>query len=92
MGSRKKNFYRDFLSRSGFEAECQTITRLWFEGDRKGAIMAVSDAMVDAVYLVGSKDRIRERFQAWKASNIKTLIVGSMDIEVIRFMAELNAS
>lgn len=92
MGSRKKNFYKDFLSKSGFEAECQKIQDLWFAGDRQGAIMAVTDEMIDAVYLVGSKDRIRDRFEAWKESCIGTFIVGSMDMDVIRFMAEINAS
>lgn len=91
MGSRQKNFYKDFLSRSGFEAECEKIQKLWFEGDRQGAIMAVTDEMIDAVYLVGSKDRIRDRFQRWKESNIGTFIVGSMDMDVIRFMAEINS-
>ena len=47
--------------------------------------------MVDAVYLDGHRsDRIRERFQRWKESRVGTLIVGSMDPEVIRFVAELN--
>ena len=91
MGSKKTNFYRDFLSRSGFEADCAKVSALWFEGDRKGAIMAVPDAMIDAIYLVGSKDRIRDRFQAWKESCIGTLIVGSLDLETLRFVAELNA-
>ena len=89
MGSRTKNFYKDFLAASGFEAECETIQALWFEGRREEAIMAVTDEMVDSMYLVGSKDRIRDRFEAWKASNVGTLIVGSHDVETIRFMAEL---
>ena len=91
MGSRKQNFYKDFLSRSGFEGECEKIQDLWFAGDREGAIRAVSDEMVDAIYLVGSKDRIRDRFQAWKASKVGTFILGSMDLDVMRFIAELNA-
>jgi F420-dependent oxidoreductase-like protein len=91
MGSKDKNFYKDFLSRSGFEAECEKVQDLWFDGDRKGAIAAVTDEMVDKLYLVGPKERIRERFQVWKDSKVGTLIVGSHDVEVMRFMAELNA-
>ena len=92
MGSRKKNFYKNFLSESGFEGECQTIQDLWFEGDRAGAIAAVSDEMVDALYLIGSKDRIKDRFQVWKESRVGTFILGSMDMDVMRFMAEINAA
>ena len=92
MGSRKKNFYKDFLSRSGFEGECQKIQDLWFEGDRGAAIMNVSNEMIDALYLVGSRDRVRDRLQVWKESNVGTLIVGSMDMPTLRTMAELNES
>ena len=53
--------------------------------------MAVTDEMVDAVYLVGSKDRIRDRFARWRESAVGTMVVGSMDLDVLRFMAELNA-
>lgn len=89
MGSRKQNFYKNFLAASGFEAECDAIQDLWFEGDRQGAIAAVPDEMVDQVYLVGSKDRIRDRLQIWKESQIGTLILGSLDIETMRVLAEL---
>ncbi len=90
MGSKKKNFYKDFLSRSGFEQECETIQNLWFEGDRGGAITSVTDEMIDALYLVGSRERIRDRMQVWKESNVGTMIVGSMDMDTLRMMAELN--
>ena len=33
--------------------------------------------------------RIRERFQAWKQSRITTMIVGAMQPEAVRLMAEL---
>lgn len=89
MGSKKQNFYKDFLSASGFEADCETIQDLWFAGDRKGAVEAVPDAMVDALYLVGSRDRIRDRLQVWKESDVGTLILGSHDIDTIRLLAEL---
>ena len=36
-------------------------------------------------------ERIADRFQRWKASRVGTFILGSMDLEVMRFMAELNA-
>ena len=52
---------------------------------------AVSDEMVDTLYLVGTKERIRDRLAVWKESGIGTLIVGSPDINAIRVMAELAA-
>ncbi len=91
MGSKTKNFYKDYLSRVGFEAECQQVQDLFLSGKRKEAVMAVPDALVDAVYLVGSKDRIRDRFQRWKDAPIGTMMVGSSDIDTLRFVAELNS-
>ena len=51
-----------------------------------------TDKLVDDLYLVGSKDRIKDRFQAWKASKVGTLIVGAVQPEAVRLMAELAFS
>ena len=91
MGSKKKNFYKDYLSLVGFEEACEKVQTLFLGGDITEAIAAVPDEMVDALYLVGSKDRIRDRFQRWKESPVGTMMVGSQDMETLRFMAELNA-
>ena len=91
MGSKKKNFYKDYLDRAGFEADCARIQALFLEGRRLEAIAAVPDAMVDSVYLIGSEDRIRDRFQIWKEADIGTMMVGTSQIEVVRLLAELNA-
>jgi alkanesulfonate monooxygenase SsuD/methylene tetrahydromethanopterin reductase-like flavin-dependent oxidoreductase (luciferase family) len=91
MGSKTKNFYKDYLSRVGFEEACEKVQTLFLEGKRNEAVAAVPDEMVDALYLVGSKDRIRDRFQRWKESPVGTLLVGSQDMDTLRFVAELNS-
>lgn len=91
MGSKRKNFYKDYLSHVGFQEACERIQTLFFEGKRREAVAAVPDDMVDALYLVGSKDRIRDRFQRWKDSPVGTFMVGSQDMDTLRFMAELNS-
>lgn len=90
MGSRKKNFYKNYLERCGFEEHTQKIQDLWYEGKKAEAIAAVPDELVDTLYLVGPEARIRERFAAWKESIVGTFIVGSPDPRVIRLIAELN--
>jgi alkanesulfonate monooxygenase SsuD/methylene tetrahydromethanopterin reductase-like flavin-dependent oxidoreductase (luciferase family) len=56
------------------------------------AMAAVPDELVDAVHLVGSKERIRERLQAWKQAGknrwVDTIQVGSSQPEALRLMAE----
>ena len=91
MGSKKKNFYKNYLSLVGFEEACDKIQALFLDGKRNEAIAAVPDEMVDALYLVGSKDRIRDRFQRWKDSPVGTMMVGTQDMDTLRFMAELNS-
>jgi F420-dependent oxidoreductase-like protein len=89
MGAKEKNFYREYLSRVGFEAECAQILELFMGGKRKEAVAAVPDEMIDTLYLVGPPGRIKERFAAWKTSGVTTIIVGSQQPEAIRLMAEL---
>lgn len=91
MGSKKKNFYKDYLSLVGFEEACENVQNLFLDGKRNEAVAAVPDEMVDALYLVGSKDRIRDRFQRWKDSPVGTMLVGSQDMDTLRLMAELNS-
>ena len=72
MGAKGRNFYYDLACRYGFEGSAETIQDLYLSGRRGEAIMAVPDALVDAVALVGSKARIRDRLQIWRDSPITT--------------------
>lgn len=89
MGAKGKNFYFDLACRYGFEEAAETIQDLYLQGKRGEAMMAVPDALIDAVALVGSKDRIRDRIQMWGNSPITTLNITAFDVDTIRFMAEL---
>lgn len=89
MGARDKNFYNAYVRKIGFEAEAIEIQNLYLDGKKNEAIAKVPDALVDAFYLVGPKERIRDRFQAWKASKVGTMMVGAVQPEAVRLMAEL---
>jgi F420-dependent oxidoreductase-like protein len=92
MGARSKNFYNEYIRRVGFEEDAIRIQDLYLDGKRNEAIAAVPDALVDTLHLVGPPDRIRDRFQAWKASKVGTLIIGTQQIEAVRLLAELAQS
>jgi F420-dependent oxidoreductase-like protein len=92
MGAKDKNFYNAYIRRIGYEAEAEKIQMLFLAGKRQEAIEAVPDSLVDALHLVGPADRIRERFEVWKALPIGTLIVGAMQPEAVRLLAELAQS
>ena len=48
----------------------------------------VTDELVDTLNLCGPAERIKERVQAWKASGASTLILGTMQVEALRAVAE----
>ncbi|MDE2819112.1 MAG: LLM class F420-dependent oxidoreductase [Chloroflexota bacterium] len=89
MGAKGKNFYYDLACRYGFPEAADRIQELYLVGRKGEAVMAVPDALVDAVALVGSKDRIRDRIQLWRDCPVDTLNITACSVDTIRFMAEL---
>ena len=88
MGAKGKNFYYDLACRYGFESAADTIQDLYLQGRKGEAVMAAPDALVDAVALVGSKSRIRDRLQIWRDSPITTLNATVFSLDALRFLAE----
>jgi F420-dependent oxidoreductase-like protein len=89
MGAKGKNFYNALVRRYGWEAEAERIQDLYLGGKKREAIAAVPDELVDAVALVGPRERIAERLDAWRATPVTMLIVGSPQPDAIRVLAEL---
>ena len=88
MGAKGKNFYYDLASRFGFAEAADKIQEFFLQGRKGEAMMAVPDALVDAVALVGSKVRIRDRLQLWRDCPITTLNITAFSVEAVHFMAE----
>jgi F420-dependent oxidoreductase-like protein len=89
MGAKGRNFYNSLVRRYGFEADADRIQELYLGGHHRDAIAAVPDELVDAVALVGPKERIRDRLDAWRETPVTTLIVGSPQPEALQVMADL---
>jgi F420-dependent oxidoreductase-like protein len=92
MGAREKNFYNDLAKRLGFEEAAVKIQDLFLAGSKAEATAAVPDELVDAVHLIGPKDRIRDRLQAWKAAgkqgHVTTMNIGAGQPEALELLAE----
>ena len=58
----------------GYEDDAHRIQDLFFEGKRDEAIMAVPEAFADEISLVGPKERIAERLEAWRRTPVTTLL------------------
>jgi F420-dependent oxidoreductase-like protein len=89
MGAKGTNFYNALVRRYGWEAEAERIQELYLDGKQRDAAAAVPDALVDALALVGPKERIRERLAAWRETPVTTLVVGSPQPEALDVLAEL---
>ena len=89
MGSQKRNFHKELMARMGFEAEAEKIQERFLAGDRAAAMELVPDAFVDEISLVGPKERIRERLQAWQDTPVTHLLVSGADVPRLREIAEI---
>ncbi|HVR30936.1 MAG TPA: LLM class F420-dependent oxidoreductase [Thermoanaerobaculia bacterium] len=92
MGAREKNFYNDYAKRLGYEADAVRIQDLYLGGKQGEAIAAVPDQLVDQVALVGSRDRIKDRLQAWieagKKGHVGSMLLGCRQPEALEVIAE----
>ncbi len=92
MGARSKNFYNDLAKRMGYEAAAATIQDHYLSGRRKEAEAAVPDALIEETSLIGPKERVRDRLQAWKEiakdHQVGSLVLAGADVAALRVVAE----
>lgn len=89
MGARSKNFYNSYVRNFGYEGLAGQLQDLYLSGRKAEAQAAVPDELVDAVALVGPKERIAEQLTRWKASPVTTMLIGTNQVEALRVLAEL---
>jgi F420-dependent oxidoreductase-like protein len=74
MGSRDKNFYNQLVQRYGFEENAKEVQDLYLDGKKDEAAAALSPELIDTVSLVGPKDRVRDRLEAYREAGVGTLV------------------
>jgi F420-dependent oxidoreductase-like protein len=89
MGARGKNFYNSLFARYGHEQRAREIQDAYLDNRRQEAASLVPDRFVDEVALVGPKERIADRLEAWRESGATTLLVSTRQPEALRALAEL---
>src|SRR5215471_7362295 len=89
MGAKGRNFYNSLVRRYGWEEDADRIQDLYLAGKQREAIAAVPDELVDAVSLIGPKERIAERLEAWRETPVTTLVLGTVQPEALQTLAEL---
>jgi alkanesulfonate monooxygenase SsuD/methylene tetrahydromethanopterin reductase-like flavin-dependent oxidoreductase (luciferase family) len=89
MGARGTNFYNDLFARYGYEDEAKEIQDLYLGGNKRDAAAAIPDSFVDEVALVGPKERLAERVDAWRESGATSILVSTQQPEALRALAEI---
>lgn len=89
MGAKSTNFHKELFIRMGYEEEANRIQELFMEGKRDEAARVLPDELADDMALIGPKDRIRDRLQAWRDSKVTTMLVATTDKETLREISEL---
>jgi alkanesulfonate monooxygenase SsuD/methylene tetrahydromethanopterin reductase-like flavin-dependent oxidoreductase (luciferase family) len=89
MGARQRNFHKELVGRMGFEGEADKVQELYLAGRKEEAVLAVPDALADEISLVGPKERIRERVQAWRETPVTSLNISARSATELEAVAEL---
>ena len=89
MGARKRNFHRELMARMGWEAESYEVQERFLKRDREGAAAAIPDEFADEISLVGPKERIRDRLQAWRDCPVTGFLLSTRNRSELRELAEV---
>lgn len=88
MGHKNINFHKEMMIRRGFGEAAERIQELYLAKRKVEAVAAVPDEFVDQGALLGDRQRIAARFDAWEASSATGLsVVG--DERAVELMAEV---
>ncbi len=75
MGARDRNFHKDVFARLGYEGACEKIQDAYLAGRKDEAASHVPTAMVEDVYLIGPKAKVRDDLERWHETCVTTILV-----------------
>jgi probable F420-dependent oxidoreductase len=73
--------YRAFHEWLG-RAELQPMWDAWAAGDRKGALAAIPDSVVDDLVVHGAPERCRERIRSYADNGVTTPVIALLPVDV----------
>lgn len=69
--------YNKLMAGHGFASEAATIAEAWARGDKAAAERAVSDAMIEATSIVGTREQCRAQIEAYQRSGVDVPILST---------------
>ncbi|MBM3348009.1 MAG: LLM class flavin-dependent oxidoreductase, partial [Betaproteobacteria bacterium] len=89
MGAKDKNYHKDSMIRRGFPEAAERIQELYLAGRKEEAAAAVPDEYIDEQSLIGSRERILERWPRWRDCGMTMLSLNAPTDEAMEVMANL---
>jgi alkanesulfonate monooxygenase SsuD/methylene tetrahydromethanopterin reductase-like flavin-dependent oxidoreductase (luciferase family) len=89
MGHPTINFHKRAMEQLGYADAAARIEELFRAGRKQEAADAVPDEFVDEQALVGSPQRIRDRYRAWADCGITGLHIATRQPAALELMAEI---
>jgi alkanesulfonate monooxygenase SsuD/methylene tetrahydromethanopterin reductase-like flavin-dependent oxidoreductase (luciferase family) len=75
--------------RLGYEAEAREVQRLFLDGKQREAAAAVPDRFIDQAAIVGPRERLAERVDAFREAGVTTLLCSTPQVEALRELAHI---
>ncbi|HVF12621.1 MAG TPA: LLM class flavin-dependent oxidoreductase [Actinomycetota bacterium] len=72
--------YNASLTRQGFGDPAESISKLWQSGERDKAAAAVTDEMLEGLYLFGSAEDVRNGIEGFREAGIKTPVLFPLSV------------
>ena len=72
--------YNRFIAAQGFETEAAQVLDAWRKGDRRAALDAISQELVDSLVLYGPAERCKERLAAFRAAGLDVPVLGFVSL------------
>ena len=88
MGAKGKNFHANVPIRMGYEREVGEIQDLYLSGKKDEAAGKIPFELIEAMSLIGPREKIADDLAKWRESVVTTLLIGG-DRDLLRTAAEL---
>ena len=88
MGAKGKNFHANVPIRMGYEGEVGEIQDLYLAGKKDEAAAKIPQELIEAMSLIGPREKIAYDLQRWRESVVTTLLIDG-DLATLRTAAEL---
>jgi F420-dependent oxidoreductase-like protein len=88
MGAKGTNFHANVPIAMGYEREVDEIAELYLSGRKDEAAAKIPRDLIEAMALIGPREKIRDDLERWRESIVTTLLI-SGDAATLRTAAEL---